>query len=132
MRCEDDQPGGGEAKGNIEAEGGSTDGGARRVVERYGVEETPDGDLLLATVTGDHQWLIEALASGADVNAVDRRYGWPMLYWAAQKKMMSMSVVVLLGAGADPHARGFDGETPLHAAARWGELASIAVLVKGG
>ncbi len=132
MNSEDDAPGGGEAKGDVEAEEGSTDAGAERAADsRYGVEEMPDGDLLLAAVTGDRQGMLEALARGADVNYVDQRYGWPMLYWAAQKKM-SVSVLILLVAGADPNARGFGEETPLHAAARWGDLGSIAALLRHG
>lgn len=100
-------------------------------LERYGVENTPGGDLFLAVVTGNEAAGREAIARGAQVDGTDRRYNWPFIYWAAQKKHL-VSVRLLLEHGADANARGFGGETPLHAAARWGDIGSIALLFKAG
>ncbi len=98
---------------------------------RYGVGHTVDDDLFVATVTGNSEALGVAVEAGANVNGVDARYGWPYLYWAAQKRM-SVSVLMLLDGGADPNRRGFNGEAPLHAAARWADLGSIVLLLPFG
>ena len=98
---------------------------------RYGVGDTVADDLFIATVTGDSEALGVAIEGGANVNGVDGRYGWPYLYWAAQKRM-SVSVLMLLDGGADANRRGFNGEAPLHAAARWGVLGSIILLLPFG
>lgn len=84
-----------------------------------------------AVVTNDECGVIQTLDAGADPSFADARYGWKMLYWAADKGH-ALIAEFLLDEGADPNTRGFECETPLHAAARWGNMGMACVLLGYG
>ena len=58
------------------------------------------------------------LDRGADPNIAERHFGWSPLHRAAEKGSL-VSVAVLLGRGADLHARGGHGDTALHLASQF-------------
>src|SRR5688572_2540868 len=58
-------------------------------------------------------------------------YGWTALYFACGDGQFDV-VRLLLGKGADPNARGEDGETPLHIAAQCGHPGMCRELVERG
>ena len=71
----------------------------------------PDGPLIQAARTGNHEAVKQHLASGADVNATDR-IGRTPLHFASSvgdKKF----VVFLITKGADLNAKDQNGRTPL-------------------
>ena len=57
------------------------------------------------------------LDQGADPNIAERHFGWSPLHRAAEKGQL-VSVAVLLGRGADLHAKSGHGYTALHLASR--------------
>ena len=57
------------------------------------------------------------LDRGADPNIAGRRFGWSPLHRAAEKGQL-VSVAILLGRGADLHAKSGHGYTALHLASR--------------
>ena len=63
--------------------------------------------------------LVEFLLDrGADPNIAERHFGWSPLHGAAQKEGSLVSVAVLLGRGADLHAKSGHGDTALHLASQ--------------
>ncbi len=57
------------------------------------------------------------LDQGADPNIAERRFGWTPLHRTAERGQL-VSVAILLGRGADLHAKSGDGYTALHLASR--------------
>lgn len=86
-----------------------------------------DRALFDSVVTNDLAGTQQALDAGADSSFADSRYGWQMLYWAADKGY-TLIAESLLHDGADPNTRGFEGETPLHTAGRWDNVGMACVL----
>ena len=63
--------------------------------------------------------LVEFLLDrGADPNIAERHFGWSPLHGAVQKEGSLVSVAVLLGRGADLHAKSGHGDTALHLASQ--------------
>lgn len=103
-------------------------------VNRYRAGDGVNDDLLLGVVTGNTVEVVSAIENGANVNAVDNfeNYNWPIIYWAAQKRQPAV-VPLLLKRGSDPNSRRVDEqETALHSAARFGDLGTVAALIKYG
>jgi hypothetical protein len=69
------------------------------------------------------RWLV---AQGADINARDHYERTPLY---RQATIGSKSVNVLLELGADIQAKGYDGDTPLHAAAGFHRVDTVKTLV---
>ena len=84
-----------------------------------------------AVVTNDLDGVRRALDGGADPSFADPRYGWQMLYWAADKGYAHVAAK-LLHEGARPDACGFERETALHPAARWGNTGTACILLGFG
>jgi ankyrin repeat protein len=68
---------------------------------------------------------------GADVDASDRN-GWTATHFAAEFGEMRLLRWVINDAGGSPMKVSKDGETPLHRAARGGNLACVTLLVNHG
>jgi len=82
----------------------------------------------------------ELIARGANVRARNRRGAEPLhaaaigapgaAWW--NPRQQAATIVLLLGAGADPNARDMDGVTPLHRAVRTRSAAAVEALLEGG
>ncbi|MFL6284598.1 MAG: ankyrin repeat domain-containing protein [Pyrinomonadaceae bacterium] len=95
---------------------------------RAAEETAPDPRLYDAVTRDDHMEIIRLVTSGSSPNATDPHFGVPAAYWAADLGH-ALSLQILLSLGADRDCVGFDGERPLHSAARRGDLACTAVLL---
>lgn len=87
-----------------------------------------------AAITGDTLAIHQALADGADVDALDtrsNRNGRRALNWAAWNDRVP-AIEVLLAAGATIEAENNTGFTPLHHAAEAGSLAAARALLSAG
>ncbi len=84
-----------------------------------------------AIVTNDLAGARQSLDAGAEPSFADPRYGWQMLYWAADKGY-ALIAESLPHHGADSNTRGFEGESSLHAAGRWGNTGVACVLLGYG
>lgn len=84
-----------------------------------------------AVVTNDLARARQGLATGADSSFADSRYGWQLLYWAADKGY-TLIAESLLSNQAEPNTRGFERETSLHTAGRWGNVGMACVLLGYG
>ena len=83
---------------------------------RDGRGETP---LYKAVLWNPTPSVVELLLDrGADVDAAERRFGWRPLHMAARKGDRIV-VALLLGWGADLHAKGGHGDTALHLASQF-------------
>ncbi|KAK0395794.1 hypothetical protein QR680_001431 [Steinernema hermaphroditum] len=71
------------------------------------------------------------IARGVFEDHPHHRTGATALHVAAAKNYIQL-IVPLVKAGADVHARDFDGWTPLHAAAHWGHAEICRLLVENG
>jgi ankyrin repeat protein len=75
------------------------------------------------------------LDQGADPNIAERHFGWSPLHKAAEKGSL-VSVAVLLGRGADLHAKNAYGVTALHRASQFAssaeELETVRLLLDWG
>ncbi len=90
--------------------------------------ETP---LMVAARTGKADAVAELLKRGADANAAE---GWrkqTALMWAAAEGHAGV-IPILVGAGANLHARSSGGFTPLLFAAREGRIAAVQALLAAG
>jgi ankyrin repeat protein len=72
--------------------------------------------------------------AGADVNAKDShdRTALYLVFYDSEGGPRDLSTRILLAAGADPNATTKSGETPLHAAARRDDAASVLLLIEAG
>lgn len=87
-----------------------------------------------AAIAGDTLAIRQALADGADVDALDTRAnpnGRRALNWAAWHDRVT-AIEVLLAAGATIEAENNTGFTPLHHAAEAGSLAAARALLAAG
>lgn len=69
---------------------------------------------------------------GAEVNAFGRGWMTGTALHSGVSRLRSEVVRVLLGAGANPDVRQSGGWTPLHAAAKNGDLVSVELLLEAG
>jgi hypothetical protein len=88
----------------------------------------PDARLYETVTRDDHLEVVRLVTAGSNPNATDPCFGVPVAYWAADLGHVR-TLRILLSLGADRECVGFDGERPLHAAARRGDLACAAVLL---
>src|SRR5512144_1077513 len=95
-----------------------------------GVEATEEA-LLQASTQGDAAVVRELLAKGVNPNAKDDYFKWSALELTARGGHQE-AMLDLLKAGADVHARGVCGRTPLHAAAETGQIEAMKTLVANG
>jgi ankyrin repeat protein len=89
------------------------------------------GALARAVAAGDLDGVREALAAGETVDVADKAAKWTPLLWAAALGYAEIARA-LLGAGANPTARGNFPFTPLQAAARNGHSEIVAALIDAG
>jgi ankyrin repeat protein len=82
-----------------------------------------------AARNGDIEAVKKQLAAGADVNALEPD-GTSALLWAAYQSSPDL-VQLLIKAGADVNAANSFGVTPLLQSARYGDAATMSVLLKG-
>ena len=69
----------------------------------------PDGALIQAARTGNHEAVKQHLTAGTDVNAKDE-YGWTPLHYAETKEIAEL----LIAKDADVSVKDKRGFTPLH------------------
>lgn len=98
-----------------------------RAVTRHGV--TP---LHFAAFEGSPETIRLLLDNGASVSARDALVGDTVLHIAAAHNRAPQVTALLLQRGADIHARGKYGDTPLHDAARLGAPAVVELLLQQG
>ena len=98
-----------------------------RAVTRHGV--TP---LHLAAFEGGPETIRLLLDNGGSVSARDALIGDTVLHIAAAHNRAPQVTALLLQRGADIHARGKYGDTPLHDAARLGAPAVVELLLRHG
>jgi ankyrin repeat protein len=97
-------------------------------------QETAQSRLWDAAIAGDTTALVQALADGADVDALDtrtNRNGRRALNWAAWYDHVPV-IHVLLRHGAALEARNHTGFTPLHHAAEAGSVDALRALLEAG
>lgn len=88
----------------------------------------PDGEMFEAVRRNDYLEVIRLVERGSSPQATDPAFGMPVAFWAAEFGHAT-SLQVLICLGADKDCVGFDGDRPLHVAARKGDLACTAVLL---
>lgn len=88
----------------------------------------PDDRMFEAVRRDDYLEIIRLVEGGASPRATDPCFNLPVAYWAAEFGH-AISLQVLISLGADKDCTGFDGERPLHVAARKGDLSCAAVLI---
>src|SRR5262245_33107201 len=91
--------------------------------------QTSSANVAPAARDADVDAVRKLIASGADVNAPEADSTTALL-WAAYQSSPEL-VSMLLSAGADPNVANDFGVTPLLQASRYGDAATIAVLLKG-
>ncbi len=89
------------------------------------------GDIWAAAFTGNTEALKQALADGADPNAINLEFGSTLLSTAAVMGHTA-AVAMLLEHGADINAKSRDGGTALHAAAFFGHTEAVKLLLEKG
>ena len=89
------------------------------------------GDIWAAAFTGNTEALKQALAGGADPNAMNPEFGSTLLSTTALMGHTT-AVAMLLEHGADINARSRDGGTALHAAAFFGHTETAKFLLEKG
>lgn len=78
-------------------------------------------------LTGLSEVDVQVLLTGADED------GYTAMHRAAYNNRGAMLRYLLLqGAGGCVHARTVDGWTPLHSAARWGQVEAVQLLLSNG
>jgi hypothetical protein len=90
-----------------------------------------DAPLVAAARTGDLAGIRQAIAHGADLNALYGGNSWTPLMHAIHKGQLA-SVNALLAAGADPNRRGASTETALMMAAGYGYTDIVQALLRRG
>lgn len=86
--------------------------------------EAQETALMMAALRGQLEWCERLVARGAAIN----REGWSPLHYAATGPNPK-TVLYLLGKGAVVNAQSPNGTTPLMMAARYGDEASVDVLL---
>lgn len=89
------------------------------------------GDIWAAAFTGNTEALKQALADGADPNAMNMEFGSTLLSTTALMGHTA-AVTMLLERGADINAKSRDGGTALHAAAFFGHAETAKLLLEKG
>ncbi|MDP1535056.1 MAG: ankyrin repeat domain-containing protein [Rubrivivax sp.] len=97
---------------------------AIKVDQSNGVGETP---LMMAALRGRVDWMQRLLERGAAIN----RDGWTPLHYAASGPEPK-AVALMLDRGARIDARAPNGSTALMMAARYGDEASVTLLLQRG
>lgn len=88
--------------------------------------------LVAALTRRNHDVVRTLIAAGADVNLAERSPGRGPLMLVIDEAPSSLSMTLLLEAGADINQPDGRGETPLAAAAFMGETEAAAVLIANG
>ena len=96
--------------------------------QRIATGETP---LMTCSRTGSVDAVRELIEFGAGVNAAEPKKNQTALMWAAAERHPEV-VAALIGAHADLTATTDDGFTPIHFAARVGDLESVKLLLDAG
>jgi len=91
----------------------------------------PELAVYAAVRKGDTEALKKALDTGADPNQYDKRFGIPLLGWAALKGDVE-AARILLDAGAKIDIRSKNGSHPAHHAAFMGHVGILDLLVQRG
>lgn len=97
------------------------------------VDDLNDTPLHLATRSGDHEEMLHILESGhgCDPNAIGL-YGWAPLHEIVAKGDLD-GAAILLQHGAAPHRRDLvTKDSPLHMAARYGNVKMLQLLLEYG
>lgn len=110
--------------------------GKAKIAEMLKVEPPSEsgaviGDIWAAAFTGNTEALKQALADGADPNAMHMEFGSTLLSTTALMGHTT-AVAMLLERGADINARSRDGGTALHAAAFFGHAETAKLLLEKG
>lgn len=95
------------------------------------VAPQPARTLAEAVQQGNREQVSHFLATGADPNAPESKFGVTPLSWAAMRGEVDL-VQLLIEKGAKVRQPNTDGSTPLHCAAFLGHDAIVQVLLKGG
>src|SRR5579859_1834816 len=88
-------------------------------------------ELVEAKQRGDADGIMQLVAAGADLRAVDYQEGWTLLHWAAHHGHTELARA-LLDRGADIQCGDEEGETPLMMAAYAGHLDMVRLLLERG
>lgn len=88
-------------------------------------------ELFKAVTNGDISTVKALLDRGANVNAVEEKYGITPLHMAAYQGNMEL-VQLLLDRGANINAKDKEGEAPLHSASNNGQLQVVKLLINKG
>jgi len=88
-----------------------------------------DGSLIAAVKKGDLAAIRQRLDEGADVSAVDAKFGATPLDWAAMRGDTD-AVQLLIDRGADVNGKNRDGSTALHGAAFLGQARAAELLIR--
>ena len=91
----------------------------------------PSSELLAACQVRDLPRIREILQRGGDVDERHPRFGG-CLHLLLQGRATRSELMLLLGSGADPDLRDGWGSTPLHVAARTGQLDLVELLLDHG
>ena len=110
--------------------------GKAKIAEMLKVEPPSEsgvviGDIWAAAFTGNTEALKQALADGADPNAMNMEFGSTLLSTTALMGHTA-AVAMLLEHGADINAKSRDGGTALHAAAFFGHAETAKLLLEKG
>ncbi len=110
--------------------------GKAKIAEMLKVEPPSEsgtviGDIWAAAFTGNTAALKQALADGADPNAMHMEFGSTLLSTTALMGHTA-AVTMLLEHGADINAKSRDGGTALHAAAFFGHAETAKLLLEKG
>ncbi|RKU39428.1 hypothetical protein C6496_01490 [Candidatus Poribacteria bacterium] len=110
--------------------------GKAKIAEMLKVEPPSEsgaviGDIWAAAFTGNTEALKQALADGADPNAMNMEFGSTLLSTTALMGHTA-AVAMLLEHGADINAKSRDGGTALHAAAFLGHAETAKLLLEKG